>query len=372
MTVTTVVLLIAVAMMVVERVRPGRAFPTPRTWWLRAIALNLVQIGIVFLAGSTFDRWFVCSQPRFTGIGGAIAGYLVITFVYYWWHRARHESELLWRWLHQLHHSAQRIEILTSFYKHPIEQLANGILSSAIVYGLVGLDVRAATIAVMLTGVAELFYHWNIRTPYWLGFIVQRPESHLVHHQEGLHTYNFSDLPLWDILFGTFRNPRAWNGRCGFAGNREENLLELLGGRVMLLIVLGVAQMTGDVLHAAPLKLLAMATGASPAPRVFTAFGDYEPYSSRFFIEWPGHRVELTPEVYSRLRGPYNRRNVYGAAMAGAPIVPPQILDPVMRASLCNGAPLLRELGFTDVRGTPSIVIEPLHGPAMRFTPSCR
>jgi len=58
--------------------------------------------------------------------------------------------------------------------------------------------------------------------------------------------------------------------------------------------------------------------------------------------------------------------------MAGAPIVPPQILDPLMRASLCNSAPLLRELGFADVRGTPSIVIEPLHGPAMRFTPSCR
>jgi len=228
---TGVVLLIAIAMMVVERLRPGRIFPSPRTWWIRAVALNLAQIGIVFLAGATWDRWFVPVQPQFTGIGGAILGYLVITFIYYWWHRARHESDVLWRRLHQVHHSAQRIEIITSFYKHPIEQLVNGILSSAIVYGLIGLDTRAAAIAVMLTGVVELFYHWNIRTPYWLGFIVQRPESHLVHHQEGLHTYNFSDLPLWDMLFGTFRNPRAWNGRCGFANNREEHFFELLGGR---------------------------------------------------------------------------------------------------------------------------------------------
>src|SRR5205814_726826 len=44
MIVTSAVLLIAIAMMVVERVRPGRAFPTPRTWWLRALALNLVQV----------------------------------------------------------------------------------------------------------------------------------------------------------------------------------------------------------------------------------------------------------------------------------------------------------------------------------------
>jgi hypothetical protein len=213
----------------------------------------------------------------------------------------------------------------------------------------------------------ELFYHWNIRTPYWLGFLIQRPESHLVHHQEGLHTYNFSDLPLWDILFGTFRNPREWNARCGFANDREEHLFQLLGGRAMLLIVLGVAQMTGDVLHATPLKLLAMATSASPAPKVFTAFGDYEPYTSRFFI----NGTEITPEVYSRLRGPYNRRNVYGAVLAGGPVVPRAIREPVMRYALCDGAPLLRELGIAS-NGTPSVVIEPLHGPAMRFEPRCR
>jgi len=46
------------------------------------------------------------------------------------WHRARHESDFLWRWLHQVHHSPVRIEIMTTFYKHPVEQLVNGVLSS--------------------------------------------------------------------------------------------------------------------------------------------------------------------------------------------------------------------------------------------------
>lgn len=370
MIVTAVVLVIALAMMAVERLRPGRAWPSVRTWWLRAIALNLVQVGIVFLAGSTWDSWLAShrawSAARFGVIGGALLGYVVITFIYYWWHRARHESDFLWRWLHQLHHSPVRIEIMTTFYKHPVEQLVNGILSSAIVYGLIGLDVRAATLTVTLTGIAELFYHWNVRTPYWLGFIIQRPESHLVHHQEGLHTYNFSDLPLWDILFGTFRNPRAWDARCGFAGDREQRLGELLGGRVALVVLLGLAQMTGDVLHAMPLKWIAAATGASPAPKVFTAFGDFEPYSARFFIDG----TEITSEVYTRLRGPYNRRNVYGAAFAGAPIVPTQLLDPLLRASLCNDAPLARELGIAGSSHT--IVIVPLHGKPMRFEPRCQ
>jgi hypothetical protein len=189
-----------------------------------------------------------------------------------------------------------------------------------------------------------------------------------VHHEEGLHTYNFSDLPLGDMLFGTFRNPRAWNARCGFADDREQRLGELLGGRVALLIVLGLAQMTGDVLHAKPLQWIAAATGASPAPKVFTAFGDYEPYSARFFIDG----TEITPQLYAHVRGPYNRRNVYGAVLAGGPVVPPVLRDPVMRYALCNGAPLLRELGIDDDRGRHSIVIEPLHGPSMRFEPRCR
>jgi len=68
-----------------------------------------------------------------------------------------------------------------------------------------------------------------VPTPYWLGFVIQRPESHCVHHQEGLPYYNFGDLPLWDMLFGTFRNPREWNLRCGFA-EKEARLGEMLLG----------------------------------------------------------------------------------------------------------------------------------------------
>ena len=65
----------------------------------------------------------------------------------------------------------------------------------AILYVGVGLDARAATSAVLLTGLAELFYHWNVSTPRWIGFFLQRPESHCVHHQTDLHHYNYSGPP---------------------------------------------------------------------------------------------------------------------------------------------------------------------------------
>ena len=61
-----------------------------------------------------------------------------------------------------------------------------------------------------------LFQHWNVRTPRWIGYFIQRPESHCHHHQFNLHAYNYADLPLVDIIFGTFKNPVAFEGRVGF------------------------------------------------------------------------------------------------------------------------------------------------------------
>ena len=232
---SSVVIVIGVflVMLLVERARPGRRFPHVPRFLARAAVLNLVQVLLVLAAGRFLDPWLREHRPwsaeRLGLWGGALLGYLVVTFLYYWWHRARHAVPFLWRWFHQLHHSPRRIELVTSFYKHPFELAVNAALSSAILYLVVGVGAEAAALAVTLTGVAELFYHWNISTPYWLGFVIQRPESHCVHHEEGLHAFNYGDLPLWDALFGTLRNPRRWDGRCGF-GAREDELAAMLRG----------------------------------------------------------------------------------------------------------------------------------------------
>jgi sterol desaturase/sphingolipid hydroxylase (fatty acid hydroxylase superfamily) len=234
MIIPAIVIAVAAVMMACEAARPGRTWPQVSGWWLRAALLNGVEVASVFVAGVAWDKWFVAhrlwSAERLGVAGGAVAGYLAITFFYYWWHRWRHELGFLWRWFHQVHHSPQRIEVITSFYKHPFEIFANSVISSAILYLVVGVSPQSASHAVLLTGLAELFYHWNVKTPYWLGFIIQRPESHCIHHQEGVHSHNFADLPLWDMLFGTFRNPRTWEARCGFGPAKEPRLLEMLFG----------------------------------------------------------------------------------------------------------------------------------------------
>ncbi len=45
MLLVAVVLSVAVAMIVVERIAPGRDWPRVATWWARAVLLNGVQIG---------------------------------------------------------------------------------------------------------------------------------------------------------------------------------------------------------------------------------------------------------------------------------------------------------------------------------------
>ncbi|MEP2776929.1 MAG: sterol desaturase family protein [Luteolibacter sp.] len=226
-------IVVAALMVLIEKLWPGQELPTVRGWWLRILLVNLVQLGLVILAGYTWDRWMnaislFSISDSIGDIPAAALVYFVSTFVYYFWHRVRHESRFFWRLCHQIHHSPRRIELLASFYKHPVEIFINSLISAVLVYGIFGCSLTSAAIYTGITAVAEYFYHWNIRTPRWLGWIIQRPEAHRVHHQFGHHSQNYADLPLWDWIFGTLKNPKKSPERCGFDPEKEQRVVEML------------------------------------------------------------------------------------------------------------------------------------------------
>lgn len=150
------------------------------------------------------------------------------------------------------------------------------------------------------------------------------------------------------------------------------------------LVALGLLQMAGDLLRWDALRDLAAATLASPAPKVFSAVRGLETSSTRLFLEWTDadgaeRSVQITPEIHARIEGPYNRRNVYGAALAYGPVLPPALRDPVLRHALCGPAPLMAEIGLdaSRRRGAVRVRLEPLPGADLRdlpvtFSPACR
>ena len=224
---------VALLVMALERLRPGRVLPQPRGWYARAALLNAAQFGIVVLGGASWSLWL--QGPSLFRIDGTLPGvmqgfvcWFVGTFVLYWWHRARHASDFLWRTLHQIHHSASRIETLTSFYKHPLEIACNSVLSSALIFVLLGASVEASAWYSVFAALGEFWYHMNLRTPRWTGCFLQRPEHHSIHHQADVHHFNYGDITWWDRMFGTLREAEDIAAKCGYHGEREQRLGAML------------------------------------------------------------------------------------------------------------------------------------------------
>lgn len=127
-----------------------------------------------------------------------------------------------------MHHSAERIDIPSAFYFSPMDMIAWTALSSLCFALIMGLSAQATTIVLLTLNFIGMFQHANIRTPQWLGYIIQRPESHSLHHARGVHAHNYSDLPIFDILFGTFKNPKDFLPEAGFYDGASSQVLDML------------------------------------------------------------------------------------------------------------------------------------------------
>lgn len=224
---------VALFIFMLEQLVPGWKLPKVSTWVARVIFLNIVQVSIALLAGITWNKWMMGHSLLHTSdalppLLAGFAAYFVNTFVTYWWHRARHANDTLWRLFHQLHHAPQRIEVFTSFYKHPTEMVFNSLLGSFVAYVVMGISIEAGAYYIMFAALGEMFYHSNLRTPHVLGYLFQRPEMHRIHHQRDRHECNYSDFPIWDMLFGTYENPRRIDEPQGFAGDKEQQFVDML------------------------------------------------------------------------------------------------------------------------------------------------
>lgn len=220
------------ALIVWEAVAPARPLPPVKGWRVRGL---LAFVSYFFLSSYLPVLW-TDHLARFqlldlTGLGtwvGACVGLLVYEGGVYAWHRTMHSSNVLWRTFHQMHHSAERLDTFGAFWFSPLDMVGWTALFSLCLTLGVGLSAEATTVVLFATTLLSVFQHGNIRTPRWLGYIIQRPESHSHHHARGVHAGNYSDLPIFDLLFGTFRNPRAFTVAAGFYDGASARVSEML------------------------------------------------------------------------------------------------------------------------------------------------
>jgi hypothetical protein len=124
----------------------------------------------------------------------------------------------------------------------------------------------------------------------------------------------------------------------------------------------GLTAMAGDLIGSRTLKGIGAVSMVAPFPKVFCNMGGYEGFACDFVMHYDTadgrhHELPITPEVYARLTGPYNRRNVYGAALAGAPILPAAMWQSVFHYGFKPGGPLRTELGVPDDAESFSVVV---------------
>lgn len=217
-----------------EVIAPASGASCDKRWRIYAGGLNAANLVVVVAAGLFFKGWIdghsLLGLGDRLGVGwGSLATFLCSSLLAYGYHRAVHQSDRLWRWVHQLHHSPTRIEALTAFYVHPFDALLASLLNALVAYVVLGVHAPAAGLALLYVTLFNLIAHADMRTPRWLGFVVQRPEMHRLHHERGVHANNYG-LPIIDMMFGTWRNPATVDVECGFPDDKER----LIGQMLML------------------------------------------------------------------------------------------------------------------------------------------
>lgn len=230
--VSLIILGMYVALMLWETLFPARELPKIKNWKLQ----GLTSFAVFFYLSTYFpliwDAYLVDYQifnlTTLGTLGGAFVALLIYEFGLYIWHYAMHKNDTLWKIFHQMHHSAERMDSYGAFYFSPMDMIGFSLLGSLCLVVVAGFTAQAATLFILITTFLAIFQHANISTPTWIGYIVQRPEAHTVHHAKGIHAYNYSDISLFDIIFGTFNNPKRYEHETGFYNGASKRVWDML------------------------------------------------------------------------------------------------------------------------------------------------
>ena len=215
--------LVAIAIVILERLDPARLDWRPRWRDVRADAafMLLVQVAMprllalalaLVVADRIHERAASDLWPHHWPVAAQVVlMVLAVDFMRYWLHRASHTFTPLWR-LHEVHHSPDLLYTLNVGRFHPLEKMLH-FAFDAVPFALLGVAPQVIAGYFLAYSVNGFFQHSNLRLRYgWLNHLVGSAETHRWHHARDPKTgyCNFGNTVIvWDHLFGTWYLPRA-------------------------------------------------------------------------------------------------------------------------------------------------------------------
>lgn len=154
---------------------------------------------------------------------------LAIDFIDYWNHRLLHAPGF-WD-IHAVHHSDEHLNWTTTSRVHVLE-----VVVMQITYIILGswMNIPAEGVG-LIVSLRMLHNNWvHSRYDIHLGpltKLIATPRFHHWHHADEPSAYNTNfanTFAFWDVLFGTYRVPGAYQGGYGFEGSPGNNLVGLL------------------------------------------------------------------------------------------------------------------------------------------------
>lgn len=227
-----IVISIFLILLIAEELFPGRPLPKIKYWKIKGILSFVIYFFLStylpMIWNDALTQYQLFDMSFLGDFFGAMLALLIYEFGVYIWHRSMHKSNILWRIFHQMHHSAERVDTYGAFFFSLMDMIGFTLLTSLALVVAGGFTVQATIYAIYGATFLAVIQHANIKTPQWMGYIFQRPESHSLHHAKGVHAFNYSDLPLFDIILGTFKNPKEFSIETGFYTGASSRIGEML------------------------------------------------------------------------------------------------------------------------------------------------
>lgn len=186
------------------------AFAVLQISGLRKILSNLVFLGLIAyisFATRNYSLNLLGDYPTWLQIS---AGIVLFDFLQYWNHRIRHTSDWIWQ-VHEFHHSATRVNLLTSYRVHPLDNLIRVLTVVLPFQLLLGLDLLYSLAISTLMDLPGVYAHARVDKNFgWLGrYVFVTPRFHQLHHAVRVKKHaNYGHMfVFWDRLFGSYLSP---------------------------------------------------------------------------------------------------------------------------------------------------------------------